>query len=73
LNGIALFDETGEQIAFGSHQIQALPLRDINSLPEIRRRGHDARCLENLIDCNNDTFNDRFVEKYTNYPSYALS
>jgi protein JBTS26 len=61
LNGLALFDENGEQIILDSHQLQALPLRDINSLREIRERGHDERCLENLIDPNNDTFNDKYM------------
>ncbi len=35
--------------------------RDVNDLPEIRKLGGDARVLENLIDGENDTFNDRHM------------
>jgi hypothetical protein len=33
--------------------------RDINDLTQFRNRGFDARCLDNLVNGENDTFNDR--------------
>lgn len=35
--------------------------RDVNDLPEIRARGSDARCLQNLIHPENNTFNDIYI------------
>lgn len=35
--------------------------RDVNDMEEIKQRGLDARCLENLVHPVNDTFNDRFM------------
>jgi hypothetical protein len=34
-------------------------VRDINDLQQFRNRGFDARCLENLVNGENDTFDDR--------------
>ena len=33
--------------------------RDVNDLPEIKKIGRDERCLENLLEPTNNTFNDR--------------
>ena len=33
----------------------------MNDLPEIRARGSDARCLQNLIHPENNTFNDLYM------------
>jgi protein JBTS26 len=61
LNGLQMFDASGKIVTIKQNQLQAVPLRDINDLPEVRNRGHDARCLENLIHPTNDTFNDTFM------------
>jgi len=62
LNSIALYDQAGKQIDVGSDHIQSTPWRDINDLDEIRFRGHDARCIENLInESPNNTYNDRYL------------
>ena len=59
LNGIAVYDEFGHQVDLCSDQVHATPFRDVNDLPEVRKKGSDARCLENLINSKNNTFNDR--------------
>ena len=62
LNGLVMFDNEGRQVHLDPEQIQGSPYRDINDLKQIRDRGHDARCLENLINGSpNDTFNDRYL------------
>jgi hypothetical protein len=62
LNGLELLDHTGAKVPLDTEQIQGSPYRDINDLREIRERGHDARCLENLINGSpNNTFNDRYL------------
>ncbi len=61
LNGIQMFDEKGALISIASDQIHATPNRDLNDLEEIRKMGGDARVLDNLIDGENDTYNDRLV------------
>ena len=61
LNGINIFDNNGNLVEVSDDQLQASPFRDVNDLPEIKTRGRDARCLENLIHPENDTFNDAYV------------
>jgi hypothetical protein len=62
LNSLALFDQAGRLIEVCPDQIQATPWRDINDLAEIRLRGHDPRCIENLInDSPANTYNDRYL------------
>ena len=58
LNGINIFDNSGNLIELSEDQLQASPYRDVNDLPEIQSRGEDARCLRNLIHSENDTYND---------------
>lgn len=58
LNGIEMYDDRGFKINIEPSQLQAVPYRDINDLEDIKRQGHDARCLENLIYNSNDTFED---------------
>jgi hypothetical protein len=43
--------------------------RDINDLPQFRKRGFDARCLDNLVNGENDTFNDRSRLHYVDCPT----
>jgi hypothetical protein len=38
--------------------LQATPFRDINDLVDIKSRGHDPRCLENLVTKDFNTFDD---------------
>lgn len=59
LNGLALYDKYGYLIPINSDQLQATPYRDINDLENIKNRGYDARCLENLVSTDNDTYDDR--------------
>jgi hypothetical protein len=62
LNNLALFDANGNKIDINPDQIQGTPWRDINDLPEIQSRGHDARCIENLVnDSPANTYNDRYL------------
>jgi hypothetical protein len=59
LNGLALYDRYGCIIPINTDQLQATPYRDINDLENIQNRGYDARCLENLVSSDNDTYDDR--------------
>lgn len=43
------------------HPVIIFLLSDVNDLPEIRERGYDARCLQNLIHPENNTFNDMYM------------
>ena len=62
LNSIAIYDKTGQQIEVSPDQIQGTPWRDINDLEEIKSRGHDARCIENLVNGSpSNTYNDRYL------------
>lgn len=61
LNGITLYDRYGIPITIDKDQLQATPYRDINDLPEVQARGHDARCLENLVLSPNDTYEDSYM------------
>ena len=62
LNSLALFDTKGRNIEVSADQIQGTPWRDINDLKEIQNRGHDARCLENLVNGSpKNTYNDRYL------------
>ena len=62
MNSLALYDQTGKHIEISPDQIQGTPWRDINDLEEIRQRGHDARCIENLINGSPaNTYNDRYL------------
>ena len=62
LNGLQLLDHKGVVVPLDAEQIQCTPYRDINDLKEIRERGRDVRCLDNLINGSpNDTFNDRYL------------
>lgn len=61
LNGLELLDNCFVPIPLCEEQLQATPWADINSLPEILLRGGDARCLANLINSTNDTFDDRHM------------
>lgn len=61
LNGFEIYDEYGRLIELSEDQLQAAPFRDVNDLPEIRERGYDARCLQNLIHPENNTFNDMYM------------
>jgi hypothetical protein len=61
LNGLAIFDALGEKINVNPEQLQATPFRDINDLVDIQNRGHDPRCLENLVTTDNNTFDDGFM------------
>ena len=56
LNGIELLDCNFSPIPLCKDKIQATPWPDLDSLPEIRQRGGDARRLENLANGANDTF-----------------
>ena len=58
LNGLAIFDADGEKISINPEQLQATPFRDINDLVDIQSRGHDPRCLENLVTKDFNTFDD---------------
>lgn len=61
LNGITLYDRYGIPITVDKDQLQATPYRDINDLTEVQARGHDARCLENLVLNPNDTYEDSYM------------
>jgi hypothetical protein len=62
LTGIRLYDVQGDEIEIDESQIQATPYRDINDLTEIKERGYDARCLDNLINGSPcDTFDDKYM------------
>jgi hypothetical protein len=56
LNGLEIYDHNGQCIPFAQSQLQSIPFRDINDLPQIR--GGDARRLENLIDGVHNTYDD---------------
>eukprot|EP01036_Dinobryon_divergens_P031642 gene31642-41079_t len=53
--------DSGDKIQFTADQLHATPFRDVNDLPEIKKIGRDERCLENLLEPTNNTFNDRFM------------
>ena len=62
LNSLAIFDQRGKQIEIGADNIQSTPWRDVNDLDEIRLRGHDARCIENLVNGSpSNTYDDRYL------------
>ena len=62
LNSIVIYDQSGQQIDVSPDQIQGTPWRDINDLEEIKSRGHDARCIENLVNGSpSNTYDDRYL------------
>jgi len=80
LNGLEIYEVGGRKVILTPDQIHATPfrlesllvknqpifssVRDVNDLPEIKKIGRDERCLENLIEPTNDTFNDRLLLNY---------